>query len=225
MHGMRATTGAVEVAHIHPETFEPMVLTIGGKKAKGICGSGIISLLAGLFMAGAIDQQGRFRRDLKTERIRPGKEGWEYVVIDEEATATGKDIVFTEADIENLIRAKGAMFAGYLTLLESVGMGLEDLERVILAGNFGSYLDLEQAVTIGFLPDIPRERFFFAGNSSLLGARAMAVSKDAMKEIDACAKMMTHFDLSGNPRFMEHYVSSLFLPHTDAGLFPSVRVG
>ena len=222
-HGMRATTGAVEVVHIHPQTHEPMVLTIGGKKAKGICGSGIISLLAGLFTTGVIDQQGKFRQDLKTKRVRQGRNGWEYVVVEAEATQTGKDIVFTEADIENLIRAKGAMFAGYLTLLESVGMTLQDLERVVLAGNFGSYLDLEQAITIGLLPDIPRDRFYFAGNTSLLGAKAAALSKPAMQEQAEVAKMMTHFDLSNNPSFMDHYVSCLFLPHTDSALFPSVK--
>jgi len=223
-YGMRATTGAIEVAHIHPATFEPMVLTIGGKKAKGICGSGIISLLAGLFMAGVLDQRGKFYKDLDTERVRPGRDGWEYVVIEAKSTAIAQDIVFTEADIENLIRAKGAMFAGYFTLLESVGMGFEDLERVILAGNFGSYLDLYQAITIGFLPDIPRDRFFFAGNTSLLGAKASAISWPVTRELHKVAKMMTHFDLSSNPRFMDHYVSSLFLPHTDQKLFPSVKV-
>jgi uncharacterized 2Fe-2S/4Fe-4S cluster protein (DUF4445 family) len=223
-HGMRATTGAVEVVHIHPETFEPMVLNIGGRKAKGICGSGIISLLAGLFMAGVLDQQGKFYNDLGTKRVRLGRDGWEYVLIEAESTSIGQDIVFTEADIENLIRAKGAMFAGYYTLLESVGMGFEDLERVILAGNFGSYLDLDQAITIGLLPDIPRDRFFFAGNSSLLGAKASAVSWPVTKELYEVARMMTHFDLSDSPRFMEHYVSCLFLPHTDQRLFPSVRL-
>ncbi len=222
-HGMRATVGAVEVVHIHPETFEPMVLTIGGKKAKGICGSGIISLLAGLFMTGALDRQGKFRQDLNTPRIRPGRDGWEYVVVTKDATATGENIVFTEADVENLIRAKGAMFAGYLTLLESVGMAISDLERVILAGNFGSYLDLEQAITIGLLPDIPRDRFFFAGNTSLLGAEICAYSWPKFKEMEEVAQMMTHFDLSDNPRFMDNYVSCLFLPHTDLSLFPSVK--
>jgi len=222
-YGMRATVGAIEVVHIHPETFEPMVLTIGGKKAKGICGSGIISLLAGLFMTGALDRQGKFRRDLSTSRIREGRDGWEYVVVESEATAIGEDIVFTEADVENLIRAKGAMFAGYLTLLESVGMAIEDLERVILAGNFGSYLDLEQAITIGLLPDIPRDRFFFAGNSSLIGAQVAAISWPKFKEMEEVAQMMTHFDLADNPRFMDNYVSCLFLPHTDLALFPSVK--
>ncbi len=222
-HGMRATTGAIEVVHIHPETYEPMALSIGGKKAKGICGSGIISLLAGLFMTGVLDQQGKFRRDLNTDRVRQGKNGWEYVVVEGSAAATGQDIVFTEADVENLIRAKGAMFAGYLTLLESVGMGIEDLDRVILAGNFGSYLDLDQAITIGLLPDLPRDKFFFAGNSSLIGARAAAFSWQAFGEMNEVSKMMTHFDLSDNPQFMDHYVSCLFLPHTDRNLFPSVQ--
>jgi uncharacterized 2Fe-2S/4Fe-4S cluster protein (DUF4445 family) len=200
-----------------------MALSIGGRKAKGICGSGIISLLAGLFMTGVLDQQGKFKRDLGTDRVRPGTDGWEYVVVEGAASATGQDIVFTEADVENLIRAKGAMFAGYLTLLESVGMGIEDLDRVILAGNFGSYLDLDQAITIGLLPDLPREKFFFAGNSSLIGARAAAFSWQAFGEMNEVSKMMTHFDLSDNPQFMDHYVSCLFLPHTDRNLFPSVK--
>ncbi len=221
--GMRATVGAVEVVHIHPVTFEPMALTIGGKKAKGICGSGIISLLAGLFMTGVLDRQGKYRHGLDTPRVRPGSDGWEYVVVEKEATSIGQDIVFTEADVENLVRAKGAMFAGYLTLLESVGMAIEDLERVILAGNFGSYLDLDQAIIIGLLPDIPRDRFFFAGNSSLTGARAAAISWPRFQEMKRVAQMMTHFDLSDNPRFMDNYVSCLFLPHTDLGLFPTVR--
>ena len=223
-YGMRATTGAVEVVRIHPRTFEPMVLTIGGKRAKGICGSGIISLLAGLFQVGVIDRQGKFRRDLPTSRIREGRDGWEYVVVEKKNNQIGIDIAFTESDIENLIRAKGAMFAGCLTLAESVGVSIKDIERVILAGNFGSYIDIEQAITIGLLPDIERNRFFFAGNTSLMGARAMALSRPAMEDTRRVADMMTHFDLSDNTRFMDYYVSSLFLPHTDSSLFPSVEI-
>jgi len=224
-HGMRATTGAIEVVHIQPETLEPMSMTIGKKKAKGICGSGIISLLAGLFMTGALDQRGKYRRDTGSPRIREGRDGWEYLLVNADATSIGQDIVFTEADVENLIRAKGAMFAGYLTLLESVGMSVNELERVILAGNFGSYLDLEQAITIGLLPDIPREKFFFAGNSSLIGARAGLLSWEVNRKFVEIGSMMTHFDLANSPGFMEHYVSSMFLPHTDMSLFPSVKLG
>lgn len=222
-HGMRATTGAIEAVHIDPNTLEPMIITIGNKKPKGICGSGIISLLANLFIEGIIDQSGKYRRDLKHPRLREGRDGWEYVLVWAKDSATGEDIVFTEADIDNLIRAKGAMFSGYQTLLESVGLEIGALERVILAGNFGSFLDLEQAIIIGLLPDLPRERFFFIGNSSLMGARLAAISKEAQEEMERVAGMMTHFELSAHPRFMDYYVSALFLPHTEIDLFPTVK--
>ena len=221
--GMRATLGAIEAVHIDPVTLEPMILTIGNKKPKGICGSGIISLLANLFLEGVIDQSGKYRRDLKHPRIREGRDGYEYVLVWGKDSATGEDIVFTEADIDNLIRAKGAMFAGYQTLLESVGLEINMVERVILAGNFGSFLDLEQAITIGLLPDLPRERFYFIGNASLLGARLAAFSAEAVKEMERVANMMTHFELSAHPGYMDYYVSALFLPHTNIDLFPTVK--
>ena len=222
-HGMRATLGAIEAVHIDPATLEPMILTIGNKKPKGICGSGIISLLANLFLEGLIDQSGKYRRDIEHPRLREGRDGYEYVLVWAEDSATGEDIVFTEADIDNLIRAKGAMFAGYQTLLESVGLEIGMIERVILAGNFGSFLDLEQAITIGLLPDLPRERFYFMGNASLLGARLAATSLEAMREMERVAGMMTHFELSAHPGYMDYYVSALFLPHTNIDLFPTVK--
>ncbi len=222
-HGMRATSGAIEAVHIDPGSLEPMILTIGGRKPKGICGSGIIALLANLFLTGLIDRSGKYRRDLDHPRLREGRDGWEYVLVWGQDSATGEDIVFTEADIDNLIRAKGAMFAGYQTLLESVGLSVEAVERVILAGNFGSYLDLEQAITIGLLPDLPRDRFFFVGNSSLLGARLMALSRGRREKAAEVARMMTHFELSAHPGYMDYYMSALFLPHTNIELFPSVK--
>ncbi|QJA06626.1 DUF4445 domain-containing protein [Thermosulfurimonas marina] len=222
-HGMRATVGAIEAVHLDTETYEPMILTIGGRKPKGLCGSGIIALLSQLFLTGLIDRSGKFRRDLDHPRVREGRDGWEYVLVWAEDSATGEDIVFTEADIDNLIRAKGAMFAGYQTLLESVGLSVEAVERVILAGNFGSYLDLEQAITIGLLPDLPRDRFFFVGNSSLLGARLMALSRQMREKAAEVARMMTHFELSAHPGYMDYYMSALFLPHTNIELFPSVK--
>ncbi len=222
-HGMRATLGAIEAVHIDPGSLEPMILTIGNRKPKGICGSGIISLLANLFLEGLIDQSGKYRRDLDHPRLREGRDGWEYVLVWGKDSATGEDIVFTEADIDNLIRAKGAMFAGYQTLLESVGLEISLIERVILAGNFGSFLDLEQAIVIGLLPDLPRERFFFIGNASLLGARLAATSLEAIREMAKVADMMTHFELSAHPGYMDYYVSALFLPHTNIDLFPTVK--
>jgi uncharacterized 2Fe-2S/4Fe-4S cluster protein (DUF4445 family) len=220
---MRATSGAIEAVNIDPITFEPMLITIGRKKPKGICGSGIISLLANLFRTGLIDKAGKFRRDLKHPRIREGEEGLEYILVFKEESATGHDIVFTENDIENLIRAKGAMFAGYQILLESVGLTLQDLERVFLAGTFGSFIDLEDAITIGLLPDLPRDKFYFLGNTSLQGAKKVLLYSEKRLELERIAQMMTHVELSNHPQYMDYYMAALFLPHTDETLFPSVK--
>jgi len=222
-HGMRATSGAIERVHIDPETLEPMIITIGRQRPKGICGSGIISLLSQLFKVGLIDRSGKYRKDIEHPRLRKGELGYEYVLVFKEESALEQDIVFTEADIDNLIRAKGAMFAGYQILLESAGLSIFDLQRVFLAGTFGSYIDLEDAITIGLLPDLPRDRFFFLGNTSLQGAKKAMLSAEKLRELASIAQMMTHVELSAFPQYMDYYMAALFLPHTNEDLFPSVK--
>lgn len=223
-HGVRATSGAIEMVNLHPTTYEPMILTIERRRPIGICGSGIIALLANLFMVGLIDQAGKYRRELKTSRLRKGEDGWEYVVVWKEDTRVGHDIVFTEADIENVIRAKGAMFAGYQVLLESIGLSLNNLDRIYLAGTFGSYIDLEEAITIGLLPDLPREKFYFLGNTSLQGAKKVLLYKEDYLELHRIARMMTHVELSAHPKYMEYYIATQFIPHTNLKFFPSVKI-
>ena len=222
-HGMRASSGAIENFHIHPETLDPMIVTIDRTKPRGICGSGLISIVAELLEAGVINQRGKFRRNRVHPRIREGEDGYEYVLAWSKDSMIGEDIVITEVDLDNLIRAKGAMYAGYLTLLESVGMTFTDLERIILAGNFGAYIDLERAICIGLLPDIDRERFFYLGNGSLLGAQISLTDNQRFRERTEVSGLMTNMELSESPQFMNHYMAALFLPHTDMGLFPSVQ--
>uniref|UniRef100_A0A7V4JQF5 DUF4445 domain-containing protein n=1 Tax=Thermodesulfobacterium geofontis TaxID=1295609 RepID=A0A7V4JQF5_9BACT len=222
-NGIRAVSGAIEAVNIDPITFEPMILTIEKKPPKGICGSGIISLLANLFRVGLIDKSGKFIKDIKHPRLREGEDGWEYVVVWRENSATSEDIVFTENDIENVIRAKGAIFAGCEILLESIGLSFEDIERVYLAGTFGNYIDLEEAIIIGLLPDIPREKFFFLGNTSLEGAKLALLYKETLLKMEKVVNMMTNIELSVYPKYMEYYMATLFLPHTNELLFPSVK--
>ena len=174
--GMRAAKGAIEDFSINPLTFEPMIVTIGNVRPKGICGSGLITMVAVMFETGVIDSRGKFNRDLGTERIRATDDVWEYVLAWKDATQIDRDIVLTEIDIENLIRAKGAIYSGCMTLLEEIGMSMEMIERIVLAGGFGSYIDLEKAMTIGLLPEIDAEKVVFIGNSSLLGAQFCALS-------------------------------------------------
>ena len=220
-HGMRANSGAIENFHIHPETLEPMIVTIDRIKPCGICGSGLIAIVAELLGAGVVDPQGKFNRKLDHPRIREGEDGFEYILARGKDSLMGEDVVISEVDIDNLIRAKGAMYAGYLTLLESVGMEFNDLERVVLAGNFGAYIDLERAIAIGLLPDIPRERFFYLGNGSLLGCRISLCDNQRFRERMTASNLITNLELAENTRFMDHYMAALFLPHTDAALFPS----
>jgi uncharacterized 2Fe-2S/4Fe-4S cluster protein (DUF4445 family) len=221
-HGMRADLGAIEGFHINPVTLEPMIVTVGRAKPLGICGSGLISVPAELLSAGAIDQGGKFVQNRSSERIRPGRFGYEYVLAWAEDSGTDHDIVITDVDVENLIRAKGALFAGCLTLLESLSLSFDDLDRVIIAGAFGRYINLDKGKQIGLFPDLPVEKFHFLGNGSLLGSRLMCLSKPMLHDVTRIAKMMTNIELSDNQSFMDKYMAALFLPHTEARLFPSV---
>ena len=221
--GMRAARGAIEDFSIDPVTFEPMVLTIANKRPKGICGSGLITMVATLFELGVIDPMGKFRRDLDTPRIREGNGAWEYVVAWQSETQIDRDIVLTEIDIENLIRAKGAMYSGYMTLLAEVGLSIQDLEQIILAGGFGSYVDLEKAMTIGLLPEVDPEKVIFVGNGSLMGCKMSALTNRIRRDVVDTLRKMTNFELSETPSYMDNYVASLFLPHTDISQFPRLQ--
>lgn len=223
--GVHAGSGAIENIVIDDETLEPMLITVGNKNPRGICGSGLIALLAELLAVNIIDRRGSFTGSRPHPRIRIGPDGWEYVIAWSHDTAIGTDIVITEIDLENLIRAKGALFAGYQTLLNAVGIGFHNIDRLILAGNFGAHLDLERAIGIGLLPDIDRDKFFYLGNASLLGCRISLTDHHRFRDRAAVRSLMTNIELSEQAGYMNDYLAALFLPHTDATLFPSCRPG
>ena len=221
--GVRSINGAIERVVIEPGTLETVFMTIGGHLPLGICGSGLIDLLAELFKAGAVDKRGKFHRDLPTNRVREGDYGWEFVVARAKMTAVGRDIVLTEVDIDNLMRAKAAVYAGITTLAHSVGVDLTKVSEIMIAGSFGNYIKVEEAVTIGLLPDLPIDRFTFVGNGSLLGAAKAAVSRGVLAKAADVTRSMSYMELSADNTFMDKYISALFLPHTDEKLFPSVH--
>jgi uncharacterized 2Fe-2S/4Fe-4S cluster protein (DUF4445 family) len=200
-----------------------MILTIGNKKPKGICGSGLINIVAVLFETGVIDNKGKFDRSLNTPRVREKDGVFEYVLSWKDDTQLDRDIVISEIDIENLIRAKGAIFSGCRTLLDEVGLDISNIERILLAGGFGSYVDLEKAIVIGLLPEINPDQINYIGNGSLLGARMSSLSNHIRKDVTEVMKKMTNFELSETRSFMDHFVAALFLPHTDLSLFPKLK--
>ena len=176
-----------------------------------------------LLDAKIIDRRGKFTTPNNHPRIRQGPDGWEYVLAWSHDTLINEDIVITEIDLDNLIRAKAAMFAGYQTLLESVGMEFSGLDRIVLAGNFGAHIDLERAVAIGLLPDVDRSRFHYLGNAALLGCQISLTDQLRFRERVQIRKLMTNIELSDNQRFTDYYMAALFLPHTDTSLFQTAR--
>jgi len=225
LHGMRATTGAIDEVWINEKTKEATWRVIGEGKPKGLCGSALISLLAELLMTGVINKSGRFDYSLDTKRIRKGSHGGEYVVSWADENELNEDIFITEVDIDNLMRAKAAIFAGFSVLGDSVGMPLESVEQVLIGGGFGQYINVEKAVQIGLLPDMPWERFLFLGNTSLKGAYLALLDINSQQEIADIANRMTYIELSADNRFFDAFTSAMFLPHTDMTLFPSVKIG
>ena len=220
--GMRATKGAIEEVWVNNVTFEPTIRVIGGGKARGLCGSGLISLLAELFLSGVVDKSGNVITTLDTPRVRNGEHGGEYVVTWADQTTHNKDIVITHVDIDNLLRAKAAIFAGFVVLAESVGMTIEDIEQVLIGGSFGQYINVEKAIQIGLLPDMNWENFHFLGNTSVLGSYHALLSLDTHAQVEEIAKQMTYIELSADNTFYDAFMSALFLPHTDLSLFPTV---
>ena len=222
--GMRATDGAIDSMTIDADTMEPHFTTIGNTQHPvGICGSGIIDIIAELFRCKIINGKGKFSREGRRVRFDENGMG-SYVIAFKEDTGAVRDVAINEVDIDNFIRAKGAIFSATMTMLGSMGMDPSVLEHVYVAGGIGSGINMRNAVTIGMLPDIDLEHFSYIGNSSLSGAYAMLVSAQSREKVDELATTMTYLELSTEPGYMDSFVGACFLPHTDAALFPSVEV-
>ena len=238
LHGMRATAGAIEEVWVNPDTHEATYRVIGGEKPRGFCGSGLISLLAEMFLARVIDKSGNISleetnvsleetrflgKNLVSRRVREGEHGAEYVVAWADETAIGEDIVITAVDIDNLMRAKAAIYAGFSVMARSVGLTLADVAQVLIGGAFGQYINVEKAIQIGMLPDMPFDRFHFLGNTSVRGAYMALLSQEVRRQMTEVGQMMTYLELSADNTFFDEFSAALFLPHTDERRFPSVR--
>jgi uncharacterized 2Fe-2S/4Fe-4S cluster protein (DUF4445 family) len=227
LNGMRATRGAIEEVWIggpgSEDPYEPTYRVIGRVAPTGICGSGLISLIAEMFLVGLLDKAGNINLSLDTPRVREGKNGPEYVIAWADETERGQDISIAGVDVDNLLRAKAAIYAGFTVLADSVGIRLEDISQLLIGGSFGKYINIEKAVQIGLLPDIPWDRVGFLGNTSVRGAYYALLNKDDQERINDIASHMTYIELSADNTFYEAFMSSLFLPHTDLFRFPSVQ--
>lgn len=223
--GMRATDGAIEACTIDKETMQPTFKIVGdeGQKPVGLCGSGIIDVICELFRCGIISPKGKFIRE--GERIRHDKYGMgSYVLEYKENAASVKDIEITEVDIDNFIRAKGAIFSAIRVMLQSLDFDVSMIDHIYVAGGIGSGINMKNAVSIGMFPDIELEKFSYIGNSSLSGAYTILYSSEAEAKVAEIARNMTYLELSNEVTYMDEFVACCFIPHTDATLFPSLEM-
>lgn len=220
--GMPATDGAIERIRFH-ENGTPAYEVIGGCKPKGVCGSGLIDLLAELFVHGYIDRYGKFKEEKAGSRIVDSASGRCFRILEDNDCYWGRDLVITENDITNLIRTKGAVYSACSLLLKNVGLTCDMLDSVYIAGGFGRHLDIENAVRIGLFPDVDRGKFHYLGNSSLIGSYLILVSDGNRRLVDEITNKMTYLELNAEPGYMNEYTGALFLPHTHIEYFPSVK--
>ncbi len=222
-NGMRAAKGAIERVEVDPETAKPEYLTIGNVQPTGICGTGMISLLANLLLTGWITNAGKFSRDRQSKYIQySGRQGY-YVLAEASETGNGQPVKISETDIGNIIRAKAAIYSACSLFLKHTGITFDEVNTVYIAGGFGRYIDLSHASVIGLVPDLPHSRFKYIGNASLMGSYMICTSKEFREKQINLSKRMTYIDLGTDPDYMNQYTAALFLPHTDLDLFPSVK--
>ena len=221
--GMRSSRGAIQRVKILPYDSEVGYETISNSKPRGICGSGYIDIISQMLTTGLLDKAGKIK-SVKNKRIRKGENGMEFIIAFKDETETGSDIFITEADIENIKRAKAAIFAGSSLLLRHMALSFNDVKKIFIAGGFGSYLNIANAKILGLLPDLEESRFIFVGNSSLAGARQILLSYEAMKKADEIASKVSYFELSVEPEYMDEYIAASFFPHTDLSKFPNIKI-
>jgi len=218
---MKAIHGAIERVDISSEGGVHYQ-TVGNGRPRGICGSGLIDLVAELYKAGYIDRSGHLVAGA-SERIRERDGMLEFVLVPASRLETGKDIVVTQADLANLLSAKAAIYAGAEVLARAIGLDFREVERVYIAGGFGNYLDREKAIAIGLIPDLPVERIRFVGNTSILGADLGLLSEGTWQELHTIAESVTYYDLINYPNYYDEFLAARFIPHTDLSRFKSVK--
>jgi uncharacterized 2Fe-2S/4Fe-4S cluster protein (DUF4445 family) len=221
--GMRATSGAIDSVRIFHQ-LAVSATTIDDQPPVGLCGTGLIDALSEMLLAGIVDRKGHFRVDRASGRFRTTEEDGrpEFLLVSARESGSQRDVVISQADVENLIRTKGAIYAAADTLVQSVGVSFADIRKVYIAGAFGNRLDVSSCVTIGLLPDVPVERIAFIGNSSIAGAKLVMLSRSMFEEAQRIRDRISYQELMVDPAYMEKFTSACFLPHTDLSRFPSL---
>ncbi len=222
--GMMAAPGAIDRVRIDPATLEPSYHVLGEQKPVGICGSGLIDLVAEMFSAGILTIQGKINTRLGSHRIIETPDGPAYAVAFAQETGDGRDLCVSEIDIGIFLKSKAAMYTILTVIINKVGLSFSDLKRFFVAGTFGNYIDPAMAIRIGMIPDLPVETYQGLGNTAGHGAAMLLLDRSLLQDIDRVCNQVTYIELNVNMELMNEFRGALFLPHTDPRLFPSVQI-
>lgn len=222
--GMMAAPGAIDRVRINMDTLEPTYHVIGGERPQGLCGSGLIDLVAEMFAAGILTPQGKIDTALPSPRILNGTDGAAYVVASADETTDGRDLRISDIDIGIFLKSKAAMYTILSVITRKVGVSFEELRRICIAGTFGNHIDAAMAVRIGMIPDLPLEVYEGVGNTAGQGAAMLLLDRSLLQDMDEICDRITYIELNVNMELMNEFRGALFLPHTDRRLFPSVRL-
>jgi len=221
-HGMRAASGAIEKVSIDPESLEIKLQTIDNTPPVGICGSGMIDLMAEMLKAGIIDVRGTFYKDKENSKIRKGENGWELLVSPKDENDIQSDLVFSQGDIRQITLAKSAMQTGIRILLKYFNNGKDQIDKLFLAGAFGSHINKESARMIGIYPEIDFKKVITVGNAAGTGARMCLVSKDAKKIVEEFSNKVDYIELAADEGFQNEFLNSSYIPFADLDEYPEV---
>ncbi len=219
--GMMAGPGVIDSVKKGAGDGVFSITTIGNEAPRGICGSGLIDLVARLYSAGMVDLRGKFVPAVCGERLKEIDGPAHFTVVAEEDTAHGRELTISQAEVDYFISSKAAMYTILENITGSVGMNLSELSAFFVAGTFGSFINPVSAITLGMLPDLPMEKFKSLGNSSLGGAAMVLLSASALEAVDSIRDCITYIELNVNQEFMNRFSAAKFIPHTDPSLFPS----
>jgi len=220
--GMKAVAGAIERIRI-TQDLEVEYETIGGEKPRGLCGSAVIDVVAEMFKHGIIDFHGKFNTNIPTSRLRKTERGFEFVIAWKNETATGREITITQKDIRELQLAKAAIYTGCSILMKKKNLREEDIDKLLIAGAFGNYINPENAKIIGLIPDIPTEKVRFVGNTAVMGAKMALISKEVREIAESLTKIVRYHELAADPDFNSEFINAIPIPNSIIDRFPSVK--
>ena len=219
--GMRAEPGAIENVYVDPSNLEPGFKTVGDARPRGICGSGIVDAVAAMLKSGIINKYGLINTKLNNRRIRTDGAP-QYVLSWKDENDAGRDIAVTQHDVQEIQLAKAAIYSGATILMKHLHVEPSEIQKVYLAGAFGTYVDPQSAVTVGMYPDVPLERVQFVGNAAGSGARMALLSREVRENSDRIVQHIDYVELAADPSFQREFTEALQLPHKDLTRFPTV---